>query len=238
MNCGLKAVTIVGISSIILAGCVKDSKVAGSLISPEGRIPVIRSVAEKALGAEAYFINPFLPSGIQTPGIYAIRDSGRYIKICEHDTNQQRAIKNMKAANISTKHANVLKDRLSPVRIKVKVLGKPYELPYKKLVVAGYTVIRSPSLGSQTAEQYIIDNVGENCPGVLQKNRPYFIVTQVAIADRIDTVSGGGVADLEFDIPIPIVNTAASVSIQLQDNEPQTETNVVFAMLGKVVKSE
>lgn len=234
----MKSILALVAISFLLMGCPNSSLLKDRLANPTSEIPVIVSVAEKALGAEAYFINPFIPSGIETPGIYAVRDSGRYLKICEFDTNEQNAIKEMRSANISTKHAKVIKDSLSPVRIEVKVLGTPYELPYKKVVVSGYKVIRSPSLGSQSAEQYILDNVGSNCPDVLLKNKPYFVVTQVAIADSVETISGGGIAELNFDIPIPVINTAASVKVELKDNGPQTATNVVFAMLGQVVRAQ
>ncbi|MGY4749830.1 hypothetical protein ACVNHC_08235 [Pannonibacter sp. Q-1] len=219
----------------LVAGCDPD-KPTLSDVSSRLTQKVDVSVAEKALGPEAYFVDPFTRSGISTPGIYAVRESGRYVKLCENDFNTQTALLDMKRDVQTERVPEIIEDSLSAFKIKVKVLGKPYELPYKKLRVSGYDVLRAPSGGSETAEQYILDNVYENCPGVLERNKPYFIVTEVAVGSKIESISGGGVAELKFDLPLGVPGLDTEVEVQLLDHSPRTTANKVFAMLGKFVK--
>lgn len=223
-------------ASVLLAGCQTPKDIGRGLVDPNGNVPVVVSVAEKALGPEAYFVDPFVRTEISTPGIWAVRPSGRYIKLCENDFIKQNALVEMRSSNITTDVAEVIEDSLSEVRIKVRALGKPYELPYKKLRVSGYKTVRAPSLSSQTAEQYILDNVYKNCPGVLEKNKPYFIVTQVAIAKKVETLSGGGIAEINFDVPFPIDGISPEIEVQLRDHTPKSSSDKVFGMLGRFIK--
>lgn len=223
------------IAVLTVAGCHRD-KPTLSEISSNLTQKVDVSVADKALGPEAYFVDPFTRSGISTPGIYAVRESGRYVKLCENDFNTQTALLEMRNGVQTERVPEIIEDSLSAFKITVRVLGKPYELPYKKLRVSGYDVLRAPSGGSETAEQYILDNVYENCPGVLERNKPYFIVTEVAVGTKIESISGGGVAELNFDLPIGVPGLETEVEVQLLDHSPRTTANKVFAMLGKYVK--
>ena len=232
----MRKYSLLFVTTVFLTGCDTTEKIKERFVGPDGNVPVVVSVAEKALGPEAYFVDPFVRSEITTPGIWAVRKSGRYIKLCENDFNKQNALVEMANASTTTSVPEVIEDSLSEVRIKVKVLGDPYELPYRKLRVSGYKIIRAPSLSSQSAEQYILDNVYKNCPEVLEENRPYFIVTQIAIAKKVETLSGGGIADVSFEVPFPVKGVSPEVEVKLRDHSPKSASDKVFGMLGRFVK--
>ncbi|WP_395517841.1 hypothetical protein [Pseudorhizobium flavum] len=192
------------------------------------RQPVTRSVAVKVLGHDAYSVDPFVGSTIRTPGIYAIVGGSNFRQICEYDTSLQLAIRDMRV--VHEESDEIVEDSLSPVTLKVRVVGQNLQVPYRKIKVSGYTIKRVYSGDSRPPEEWILANVNEVCRSqVLERNKPYIVVTSVAVAKNVETVSGGGTANVSFGLG------PATVDVDLVQAADQRRQNRVFAVQGAVV---
>lgn len=219
-------------ASIVIGGCAqRGGTVTNGVVSPY--LPVDISVAKKALGMDAISVDPFTGNDITIPGIYrVIRDSSGNIsfkQICENDTTQQSAINSMRSKEVS--NSEILEDSLSPVRIKVTVPGMSLSQPYKKIKVSGYKIKRVYSGDSGYPEDWIINNVEIKCKSeTLKENKPYVVVTSVATADNVETVTGGGLSETSFALGV--------IGVQIDPITPVAEArraNRIFAIQGKFV---
>lgn len=217
----------------LLAGCDPDPKKYASEGLNAVALRVEKSVAKKVLGEDAISVDPFTGNNISTPGIYRAVKSGSggfYFKqICEYDTSQQLAIKDMRSDKVTS--TEIVEDSLSPIRIKVTVLGKELSQPYTKIKVSSYSIKRVYSGNSSSAEDWVLANVADECKNsILPKNKPYLVVTAVATADNVETVTGGGIAETNFAFGV--------IGIQSEAIKPVAEgrrSNRVFAIEGKFV---
>ncbi|MBB4952714.1 hypothetical protein H4S14_000756 [Agrobacterium vitis] len=225
--------SVVIAAASLLAGCDTTSQKYRPEVVKSVTLRVEKSVAKKVLGEEAISVDPFTGNNISTPGIYrAVKNGsgGFYFKqICEHDTSQQLAIKEMRSDRVPS--TEIVEDSLSPVRIKVTVLGKELSQPYTKIKVSSYSIKRVYSGSSVSPEDWILNNVADDCKKlILPKNKPYLVVTAVATADNVETVTGGGIAETSFAFGV--------FGIQSEAIKPVAEgrrSNRVFAIEGKFV---
>ena len=222
MNSNVQTVLKVVSILALLAGC--DSKQEEGL--PKQQIAV--SVAQQALGSGAISIDPFLGQNIRTPGIYRFVLPGEVKQICEFDTTLQSAISEMRSEEKAS--TEILEDRLANGELAVTIPFVEWSIPYKKIKVSGYKTRRVYSGDSGSSEEWIIKNVGENCSDILDRNRPYVVVTAVSIAENVETISGGGLSINSF------VAGPASISASLADTVPQRRRGRVFAIDGQVVR--
>jgi hypothetical protein len=205
-----------------LAGCTP------ALNSSTLMRPVSISVAEKVLGSGAFSIDPFTGSDIRVPGIYKIVGASQFVQVCEYDTSLQTPIREMRV--VVENNDEIVEDSLHPVTIRVKVAGQNLEPRYRKIKVSGYTVRRVYSGDSRTPEEWILANVNETCRNeILPRNKPYLIVSSVATAKNVETVSGGGTASLSFGAG------PATLDVELVPADEQRRRNRVFAVLGTTV---
>lgn len=206
----------------ILSGCTPDQMEG----IPQQQVAV--SVAQQALGSGAISIDPFLGQDIRTPGIYRFVAPGEVKQICEFDTSLQSAISGMRSEEIAS--TEILEDRLVNGELAVAMPFVEWSIPYKKIKVSGYKTRRVYSGNSEASEDWITANVGENCRDILDRNKPYIVVTAVSIAENVETVSGGGLSVNSF------VAGPASISASLADTVPQRRRGRVFAIDGQVVR--
>ena len=225
----ISRISIVVCTSVAVSGCQNGAfHSGGGNLSNVISLPVVESVAVKALGAGAFSVNPFVGSDIKVPGIYKILKGGRFEQICEFDTSLQLNIKSMRRE--TTEDSEIIEDSLLPVKIKVQYLANTYEIPYQKIKVSGYSVTRVYSGNSNNPSEYVMENLGDGCPTILARNLPYVVVTEIATANNVETVSGGGIASISFGLGPVVVNS------EIQEAPEKRRRNKIFAMRGKVVE--
>lgn len=212
----------------VLAGC--DESAYGQ---PDPGILVTRSVASQALGRDAYSIDPFSGNNIRTPGIYNVR-VGQAKQICENDTSQILKIANMRRSDIADETRNeTIEDVTVDAKLSVTVLGQTWDAPYRKIKVRDYHVDRVFSGDSRSPEDWILDHVAEKCRNeILPTNKPYIVVTSVATAKHVETVSGGGEVNFSWGIGPAVIQGEIAPYADLEAR------NRVFAVAGRLVPAD
>lgn len=196
-----------------------------------GTLPIVLSAAQQALGSQAVSLNPFLGTAdrIVTPGIYNVR-TGEPLKICPRDTDQIIELKSMKSDPEPV--LEIIEDVTVNASLTVNVWGSEWVYPYQTLRVSGFEITRAISPDERDAAQYILDNVGQKCRDeVLPFNKPYVVVTAVATADKVETVTGGDV-EVVFGIGPAAITAKAAPFVDLE------RSNRVFAVTGRLVEAE
>ncbi|MER8882434.1 hypothetical protein [Mesorhizobium sp. M0816] len=185
------------------------------------------TVAVQALGPGAYSISPSYGYAISTPGIYTFHKDGSAYQICENDMGIA-AIK-----GLSTKvadHDDSLEDNLASTNFALSVPGiGTITAPYKKIKVDGYRITHLVSGDSRNAADFVLANLGTSCrKDVLKGNRPYMIVTEVANAKKVYTLSKGA-------FQAAFAAGPASLSWANPEIKSTTRSNVTFAIQGKYI---
>ncbi len=211
-----------------LAGC--DESIYGQ---PDPGIPVTRSVAFQALGRDAYSIDPFAGNNIRAPGIYNVR-IGQAIQICENDTSQILKIANMRRSDIAGETRNeTIEDVTVDAKLSVSVFGQTWDAPYRKIKVRDYHVERVFSGDSRSPEDWILDHVAEKCRSeILPTHKPYIVVTSVATAKHVETVSGGGEVNFSWGVGPAVIQGEIAPYADLEAR------NRVFAVSGRLVPAD
>lgn len=185
------------------------------------------SVAHQALGPKGYSIDPTFGYRISTPGIYSFDASGQPHQICAIDMRDQPALKNMPVA--IEQFDDALEDNLAATNFRVTVPGVGIiTSPYKKIKVDGYTIKTATAPDSGDDAEYILRNLGPNCPRVLARNLPYLVVTKVATAKVAYSLSKGA-----FDGAVGI--GPATIGWSNPEIRTSARRNVTFALEGRLV---
>lgn len=211
-------------AALILAACDLDNHRTNNI-----SLPVTLSVAEQALGSDAYSIDPFRRNDITTPGIYNVRDQ-QARQICEYDTTLTSAISDMRKN--SETFDQIIEDVVVDANLRVNVFGQTWDTPYRKVKITDYTVTTVLSGDSRAPAEWIIENLAAQCKEILQRNRPYIIVTEVAKANYVETVSGGGKVNFSFGIGPAVVTSQAAAYSNLKARK------AVFAVAGELVPAD
>ncbi|WP_146606089.1 hypothetical protein [Mesorhizobium kowhaii] len=185
------------------------------------------TVAVQALGPGAYSIDPSYGYAITTPGIYRFHKDGSAYEICERDM-AIAAIKGLSTKVVE--HDDSLEDNLASTNFSLSVPGiGVITAPYKKIKVEGYSVTHLVSGDSRSAAEFVLANLGTSCRNdILGANRPYMIVTEVANAKKVYTLSKGA-------FQAAFAAGPASLSWANPEIKSTTRSNVTFAIQGKYV---
>lgn len=221
-----KPALIVTLVSAMLAGCAHDRDKPAS-----SKQPVLSfgsySVASKALGPNAYFINPDFGQRLKAKSIYRFDKNGYAHEICEIDGIEQTALKSMPVSSES--FSGEIKDDLQSLpKLSIPGIGV-VSSPYNRATVEGYSISTAISPTSGDAADYILANLGPNCPAILAKNKPYLVVTRVANADRAQSIRKGFFEGGYGFGP-------ASISWSNPEMLGDVRKDVTFAVSGKYVK--
>ncbi|MBB3149776.1 hypothetical protein FHS21_006230 [Phyllobacterium trifolii] len=210
----------------LVSGCAHDQ----ASTNPFGNFAgSTSSVAVQALGSSAYSVDPRYGYQISTPGIYKFDASGQPFEICEKDVRLQTAIKNMTTEPINS--SDILEDDLASANFEISVPGiGSIKSPYRKIKVEGYTVTKLISGDSGDAADYILRNVDSGCRDtILQRNKPYMIVTKVATAKTAYALSRGA-------FEANFAAGPARIGWANPEIRSTPRTNVTFAISGKYAK--
>lgn len=165
------------------------------------------------------------------PAIYKVGSDGTLIELCQVDFREQTALKQIAVEeSVST---DVIFDKLRANSGYIRFAGLELATPYSKTKVDGYRTLMAVSPTSSLVEDYIVENLGPNCPGVLEANKPYLIVTAVANAERAYTVKRdyvGGVIDFS------VGPFGGSAEVDNSEVVEGPRTKVTFGVRGILVQ--
>ena len=158
------------------------------------------------------------------PAIYRVSDKGEFSQICSEDFRQQTALQAITVQE--SKSSDVIYDRMGGSTASVNILGSSLTLPYSQTKIDGYTVRTALTPGAESVENYILDNLGPNCPKDVLATAPYLVVSHIAVAERAYTVRQEAI---RANIAI---GTVGSVAFSSDENIEGPRTNVTFGVKG------
>ncbi|MBW6420208.1 hypothetical protein KX729_02025 [Rhizobium sp. XQZ8] len=219
----MKLSSILAVTSILVVcnGCETSDPF------PPENILISRTAASKALGSGAIYTN-LVPGKTFTPGrIFHVKPNGEVFGICEDDFKKQTSLQTLKpeTTNFSNK---IVEDNIRG-SIHADVIGLRAGFPYKKIKVTGYKIDEvKAATGDGDTAAYILANLARKCRSeVLPRNRPYYVVTAVATADKVDVTEQS---------LLSIDKSASIFSFELgKEVSTYGESDVIFGIKGRKV---
>ena len=237
----ISKIAVTALCLIAVAGCTttKNGTEAqtGTISGPGGKKATLqilkpgdikRSVATQALGPNAISVPVQYGYKLHVPAVYHIGADGSYTEICQNNFSDRA----LRAVTLQDSQSNyAISDKMAGNGGFLKVEGFNIGFPYSKTRVDSFKTLMAIAPTGERAGDYIVNNLG-SCLDTAKKNKPYIVVTGVAIADRAYTI------DKEF------IGGSAEISlfgfITLNTGIPEDEqidgpsTGVTFAVLGDV----
>jgi hypothetical protein len=229
MGVGVYKGIAVAALACLLTGCTSTQTQIGS-VTIGGPGSVKSPVAQQALGPGAVPVNVEFGQSLKVPAIYRISAEGKFSQICTVDFAQQTALLAIKVEE--RKSSDVIYDRLNGVQGSLSLFGLgTLNVPYSKTKVDGFTIRTALAPTAENIEDYILSNLGGTCSEEILKRAPYFVVTELAVADRAYTVSREAVA---ADIPLW---GFGALQVSNDENVEGPRKDVTFAVRGLWVNS-
>jgi len=216
-------VSIIVLPTLILMSCSPNG-------ITQGRLGIGKTAAQKALTPQAYATALVPPYKLKPGRIYKVAKGGDFHEICQNDFKQQP-----KLASITTTaqdpSADIVQDEVLLSGLQVQALGFSLGPTYDRVRVTGFQEIDAAAPAADDVPQYIRANLGPNCPSILARNKPYFIVSGVAVGKKVEELRKIGVSLSKASVfGIGGSYTPGDESVV------NTRTNVVFGANGEMVK--
>jgi hypothetical protein len=187
------------------------------------------TAAQKALSPGAYSTALVAPHKLQPGHIYKVTKSGDFREICGDDLRKQPKLVAL-TATAQTESADIVQDDVLLSGLQADILGFSVGPSYDRVRVTGFQEIDGTTPTGDDITQYVRANLGKNCHTVLARNKPYFIVGDVAVGKKVEELRNIGVGG-NFHIP------GAGVSYKSAgETVVNTRTTVVFGATGEMVK--
>lgn len=187
-------------------------------------------VAQQALGPSAITVDITSGQTLKAPAIYRVSDKGEFSQICSDDFRLQTALQAITVQERSS--SDVIYDQMAGSTASVTILGSSVTLPYSQTKIDGYKITTALTPGAESLEDYILNNLGPNCPKEVLAKAPYLIVSDVAVAERAYTVRQEAI---RANIAI---GTVGSVAFSSDENIEGPRTNVTFGVKGRQVSPD
>lgn len=227
-----------GMCALLLSGC-QHTGVSGMVTRASVHSPA------DAVFFDAIAIDPLDTrfQQIEIARVYAIRKDadGRlaFNELCQRDTNGQSRIRALRE-NTAKLHEEDLEDVLDSTEIRLSLPYLELSRPYSKIRVINYEVEDAGLTINALPEDYILDNMRKLQPGetdsdicnpnVLERNKPYIIVTKLARGKTVMVTSNPGYKfNLRGLVPWLQVQSGG-------ESEQISVKNRIFAIAGRIVE--
>lgn len=217
----LRRISIIILPLMALAACSPNG-------ITQGRIGIGKTAAQNALTPQAYSTALVPPYKLKPGRIYKVVKSGDFHEICQNDFVQQPKL----ASITNTAHdpsPDIVQDEVLLSGLQVQALGLTIGPSYDRIRVTGFQEIDA-SASADDVPQYIRSNLGPNCPSVLARNKPYFIVSGVAVGKKVEELRKIGISGKASAFGIGGSYTPGDETVV------NTRSNVVFGATGEMTK--
>ncbi|WP_141105625.1 hypothetical protein [Rhizobium sp. R635] len=191
------------------------------------RMYIKQTAAVDALGPGAISTSLVRATTIQPGRIYHQAADGSIHPICQKDFEKQNALKAMPVKE-EKRPGDIAEDTVYQASVSLPLgLGKA-RFPYDRVKVTGFTVTSID--GVDNVPSYILSNLASKCKTeTLKNNRPYYVTSAVAVADKAETYSRSAVDSVSVG---PFTYEGG------EETKGPTRSNVVFAATARRVSKE